>query len=38
MVAWKCNGCDYSKESRCKPRVCPECGKKEFVKAGEAGD
>lgn len=26
MAVWKCNACGATKESRCKPRKCPECG------------
>ena len=33
MALWKCKECGYSKESRCKPKKCPECQKKDvFVK------
>ena len=33
MALWKCEACGYSKESRCKPKKYPECGKKDvFVK------
>lgn len=27
MATWKCKDCGYEKESRCKPKKCPECGK-----------
>ncbi|MBI1910455.1 MAG: rubredoxin [Deltaproteobacteria bacterium] len=36
MATWKCKDCGYSKESRCKPRKCPECQKAEFVKEDES--
>ncbi len=26
MAVWKCSKCGASKESRCKPKKCPECG------------
>jgi len=26
MAVFVCANCGYSKESRCKPRKCPECG------------
>jgi len=26
MALWKCNSCGAVKESRCKPKKCPECG------------
>jgi len=26
MAVWKCSSCGAKKESRCKPRKCPECG------------
>ena len=33
MAVWTCTSCGYSKESRCKPRKCPECeGKDTFEK------
>ncbi len=32
MALWKCQKCGYSKESRCKPRKCPECEGREFAK------
>ncbi|WP_297055658.1 RCKP-type rubredoxin-like domain-containing protein [Thermosulfurimonas sp.] len=35
MAVWKCEKCGFSKESRCKPRKCPECGESgTFVKEG----
>ncbi|QJA06355.1 rubredoxin [Thermosulfurimonas marina] len=35
MALWKCDKCGFSKESRCKPRKCPECGESgTFVKEG----
>ncbi len=33
MAQWKCSKCGFTKESRCKPRKCPECEGKEFEKA-----
>ncbi len=35
MAQWKCAKCGYSKESRCKPRKCPECEGREFEKDEE---
>lgn len=32
MAVWKCEKCGYTKESRCKPKKCPECEKTVFVK------
>lgn len=33
MANWKCGKCGYTKDSRCKPRKCPECeGKDGFEK------
>ncbi|QSQ08930.1 hypothetical protein H0A61_01283 [Koleobacter methoxysyntrophicus] len=26
MAVFKCKQCGFEKESRCKPRKCPECG------------
>jgi len=26
MAVWKCNSCGATKESRCKPKKCPQCG------------
>ncbi|MBC7345027.1 MAG: rubredoxin [Clostridia bacterium] len=28
MAVWKCSNCGYEKETRCKPRTCPECAEK----------
>ncbi|MFQ5479715.1 MAG: RCKP-type rubredoxin-like domain-containing protein [Thermodesulfobacteriota bacterium] len=33
MALWKCTKCGYSKETRCRPKACPECEGKEFEKA-----
>jgi len=34
MAVWKCKSCGYTKESRCKPKKCPECEKAvQFEKA-----
>ncbi|MFQ5441276.1 MAG: RCKP-type rubredoxin-like domain-containing protein [Thermodesulfobacteriota bacterium] len=33
MAAWKCKKCGYSKESRCRPKECPECKESEFEKS-----
>lgn len=35
MAIWKCPNCDYSKESRCKQKKCPNCGEVEFIKIDE---
>jgi len=33
MAVYKCTACGHIKESRCKPKKCPECqGKDTFVK------
>ncbi|GAW93009.1 RCKP-type rubredoxin-like domain-containing protein [Calderihabitans maritimus] len=33
MAVWKCSNCGYEKETRCKPRKCPECESRDtFVK------
>lgn len=33
MAVFKCSGCGYEKDTRCKPRQCPQCGGSEtFVK------
>lgn len=37
MALWKCKDCGYSKESRCRPKKCPECRKAGFIKA-ESGE
>lgn len=29
MSVWVCSKCGYEKESRCKPRKCPECSTKD---------
>jgi len=29
MAVYKCSACGYEKESRCKPRKCPECEAKD---------
>ncbi|MEZ0344284.1 MAG: RCKP-type rubredoxin-like domain-containing protein [Caldimicrobium sp.] len=26
MALWKCSKCGATKDARCKPRKCPECG------------
>ncbi|HHL39360.1 MAG TPA: rubredoxin [Deltaproteobacteria bacterium] len=28
MATWKCGKCGYTKDSRCKPQKCPQCGEK----------
>ncbi|HHU69055.1 MAG TPA: rubredoxin [Thermoanaerobacterales bacterium] len=34
MAVYKCKQCGYEKESRCKPKKCPECdAKNNFEKA-----
>lgn len=42
MAIWKCNSCGTTKESRCKPKKCPSCGKentmeKEVTQAEKEG-
>lgn len=33
MALFKCSNCGYEKDTRCKPKSCPECGTKEsFIK------
>ncbi|MCK5237433.1 MAG: rubredoxin [Deltaproteobacteria bacterium] len=33
MATWKCKKCGHTKDSRCKPKKCPECeGKDAFEK------
>jgi len=27
MAVWKCPACGAEKDSRCKPKKCPECDK-----------
>lgn len=29
MAVFKCKQCGFEKESRCKPRKCPECGSRD---------
>ncbi|CAG1064554.1 hypothetical protein BAC1_00114 [uncultured bacterium] len=37
MANWKCGECGHTKDSRCKPKKCPQCGSsKGFAKAEEA--
>lgn len=37
MAVWTCPTCNYEKDSRCKPKKCPECDKPvEFQKKDEA--
>lgn len=39
MAEWKCSECGHVKESRCKPKKCPQCGgNKGFVKEDAASD
>ncbi|MGI6486548.1 MAG: RCKP-type rubredoxin-like domain-containing protein [Tepidanaerobacteraceae bacterium] len=39
MAVFKCGVCGYEKESRCKPRKCPECeSKATFEKKDSAGE
>ncbi|NPV71655.1 MAG: rubredoxin [Firmicutes bacterium] len=28
MAVWRCSGCGYEKDARCKPQKCPQCGGK----------
>ncbi|MGI6114418.1 MAG: RCKP-type rubredoxin-like domain-containing protein [Mahellales bacterium] len=34
MAVWKCSKCGETKEGRCRPKKCPNCGagKDDFVK------
>lgn len=35
MATWKCSKCGATKESRCKPKKCPNCGEADvMVKEG----
>ncbi len=27
MAVWKCPECGYERDSRCKPKKCPDCDK-----------
>lgn len=31
MAIWKCNSCGITKESKCKPKKCPNCGAKDSM-------
>ncbi len=36
MAIWVCKNCGYVRDSRCKPRKCPNCGDQaEFEKEEE---
>lgn len=36
MAEWICSACGYVRDSRCKPRKCPQCGSSEgFDRAEE---
>jgi rubrerythrin len=36
MSVWTCPTCNYEKDSRCKPKKCPDCDKAvEFTKKDE---
>ncbi|AHF96660.1 MAG: RCKP-type rubredoxin-like domain-containing protein [Desulfurella sp.] len=35
MAVYKCEKCGYEKESKCKPRKCPQCGSKDSFKKKE---
>ena len=37
MAVWKCSKCGFTKESRCKPRKCPECGASGAFEKAEGG-
>ncbi len=38
MAVFVCANCGFTKETRCKPKKCPECGANEsFEKKEEAG-
>ena len=32
MAVWKCTSCGATKEGRCKPRKCAQCGNTKFEK------
>lgn len=38
MATWKCESCGYSKQTRCKPKKCPDCGCSSFEKEEQARD
>lgn len=31
MATWKCSKCGATKESRCKPKKCPNCGEADVM-------
>ena len=35
MSVFKCEKCGATKEGRCKPKACPECGAKESMAKSE---
>lgn len=35
MATWKCSSCGATKESRCKPKKCPSCGKENTMEKEE---
>ena len=37
MAIFKCAKCDFEKESRCKPRKCPECNEDNSFEKKEEG-
>ncbi|NYE58020.1 MULTISPECIES: RCKP-type rubredoxin-like domain-containing protein [Carboxydothermus] len=36
MAVFVCEKCGYEKETRCKPRKCPQCGESNTFKKKEA--
>jgi rubrerythrin len=38
MAKWVCRKCGYERDSRCKPKKCPECeAQGDFERRDEAG-
>ena len=36
MATWKCPDCGYERDSRCKPKKCPDCDKQVTFEKKEA--
>jgi rubrerythrin len=35
MAVWTCSKCGYVRDSRCKPKVCPNCDAKDSYEKAE---